>query len=297
MASPTAGKKKVVKKKTTKRKGTKGPAVRNRLLTAEQAGERGILEGNGAVDHEGIGEVSEQGAVVPFGGPYVVDVTIEGIKPLLIHGYNVDLIEWLDTLPKGAQEKKRDYPELVCYWDKPFIPVKNGKPPFKKAPRAILCGATDWIHRAMVEAGKRFSDPSSSGGRKSAKELVEAGVEVIGETGDIDVTPFWVAPRVGSTTSKEKYKKASTWDCLDKRRVTVGTAAVPRVRPMMMPGWRLKYVITVTEPSFIPVTGENTKGPSLRSLIEAAGARQGLGDYRPKFGKFCIVEWEVRDDD
>ena len=286
------------RKTTAKKKPATKKKPRNRMLTQEQMDERGALsDGNGAAREEGLGAFSEEGTVMPFEGPYTVHVTLQGVKPILLHAYNVDLIEWLDTLAKGAQEKKQDYPELVCYWDRPFKPVKNGKPPFKKDPKAILCGATDWLHRAMVEAGKRFTDPSSTGGRKSAKELVEAGVEVLGETGDMEVTPFHVAPKVGSAAAKRKYSTTKMWDYLDKRRVTVGTAAVPRVRPALAPGWRLKYVVTVTEPSLIPPTGGTNKHPSLRALIDAAGSRQGLADYRPKFGKFEIVEWDVQDAD
>lgn len=288
--------------KTDKSKRTKRPTKtargrgRGGMMSPEQAEESGVLTGNGRDNGEALGTFQDDGAEPSMVGPYTVHIEIEGTRPILIHGYNVDLIEWLETLPKGAKEKKRDYPELYCYWNKPYEVSKKSTPPIKKPSRAVLCGATDWLWRAMVEAGKRFTDPSSYGGRKSAKELVEAGVQVLGEDGDIDVTPFYVAPGVGRTTRRTKYAKATTWDYLDKRPVVVNNSRVPRVRPAMGPGWRLRYVLHVTEPELIPVTASGNR-LSLRTLVDAAATRQGLGDFRPKFGLFRVTEWDVQDDD
>ncbi len=278
-------------KKTTARTKKKTPANRMRgVVSTDEATDRGAI-GNG--NGHAAGVFSEDGAQIEHAGPYTVHVEIEGIAPLLIHGYNVDLIEALDGLPKGAKEKKKDYPEHVCFWDRPFKPNKTkGFPFFHRDSKAILCGSTDWLHRAMVEAGRRHKDPSSAGGRKMAKELVAAGVIVTGEDGNADVTPFYTAGSVGGTTRRKSYTKCKTWDYLDKRRCVVGQAAVPRVRPAMAPGWRLRFSITVSTPEYIPVTA---RGFSLRTLVDEAGALQGLADYRPKFGRFKVVNWEVED--
>jgi len=147
------------------------------------------------------------------------------------------------------------------------------------------------MHRALVESGRRHKDPSSAGGRKMAKELVAAGVIVTGENNDADVTPFYVAPSVGGTTQRKKYSTTKTWDYLDKRRVVVNNSAVPRVRPAMAPGWRLRFNITVSTPEYIPPTAS---GLSLRTLLDEAGQLQGLADYRPKFGRFKVVNWEMQ---
>lgn len=294
----------MAKKKTAKKKKAAASVNGNGhgTLTTEQAVDRGIIPGDPPTRKGrkkttgGRGEGLPLGSPIDgpetaFAGPYVVHVTIEGVAPLMYHAYNVDLIEWLDTLGKGAAEKKRDYPELMCFWDKPWLPVKNGKPPIKKDPKAYLCGHTDWFHRAIVEIGRRMTDPTSN--RRSAKDLFAAGITVTGVDIDMavaaDLTYLMVPPTGGGSAKKKKYQKTKNWDYLDKRRVTVNNSAVPRCRPCIAPGWRLTYEVTVNTPSLIPLK-------VLREAIDMAGKLQGLGDFRPKFGRFTVCEWEVQDD-
>lgn len=68
--------------------------------------------------------------------------------------------------------------------------------------------------------------------------------------------------------------------CFDSRSVKVGQQKVTRTRPMFR-NW------TVTT-SFI-LDGEALRADELDMVIEAAGRSIGVGDYRPRFGRYTAT--------
>ena len=77
-----------------------------------------------------------------------------------------------------------------------------------------------------------------------------------------------------------------TWDYLDRRRVRVGRRSTTRIRPAIKAGWEAEFVVLVTNSDYI--------SPSLlQVMIEKAGLIAGLGDFRPTFGRFEVVHFEV----
>lgn len=68
---------------------------------------------------------------------------------------------------------------------------------------------------------------------------------------------------------------------VDIRSVKVGTAKVARCRPIFH-SWALRFTILFDEASL--QRGE------LDAAVNDAGAMVGLGDYRPRFGRFEIAE-------
>lgn len=181
--------------------------------------------------------------------PYIVDVTIEGVAPILFHAYDVEVVEQKASARKGSREKKEDNVESFVY----------------RNDAGELCVPGLNFKAAMAEAAKRFPDPSSP--RKSARDLVRAGV--------------LVSPFLASLGTK-------TWDAIDKRGVVIQkTSRVTRQRPMMREGWRCTFEIEVQESEFI-------REELLREIVDRAGRFGGLGDYRPDFGRFKVVKWERR---
>jgi hypothetical protein len=122
------------------------------------------------------------------------------------------------------------------------------------------------FHGALINAAKFLQDPRSP--RKSAADLVKAALIVQ----DI------VAPLEPAT--KE-------WDFIDKRRVFVQRSGITRERPAMRAGWRVSFKILVALPEYI--------APQLlNELVGNAGKLIGLCDYRPTYGRFQIVAFDVR---
>lgn len=65
-----------------------------------------------------------------------------------------------------------------------------------------------------------------------------------------------------------------------RKGVKVGAARVMRVRPMLPVGWRLSFVLEFDE----TIISESNLA---KAMIEA-GTLVGLGDWRPKFGRFLV---------
>lgn len=114
-------------------------------------------------------------------------------------------------------------------------------------------------------AGKFRQDPRSP--RKSAFDLCKAGI--------IPITPI---------ASFEP--KTANWDFEHAARVTIQRAGVTRIRPAMREGWRLTFNLLVTTPEYLP--------PHMVSdLISSAGRLVGLCDFRPTYGRFTVVSFDI----
>lgn len=124
----------------------------------------------------------------------------------------------------------------------------------------------EYLRGAIVGASKFQQDPRSP--RKSASDLFKAAV--------ISLTPL------ASLGTKE-------WDYTDKRRVCIQRNAITRSRPAMKEGWRATFILMVNLPEYVDAQ-------LLNSTIAAAGKLIGLGDFRPSFGRFNVIRFEVLDD-
>lgn len=120
----------------------------------------------------------------------------------------------------------------------------------------------EYLRGAVIGAAKFRQDPRSP--RKSAMDLFKAAIVV--------TTPL------ASLGTAE-------WDFLDKRRVLVQRQGITRVRPAMRAGWKVTFDLMVILPEYIDRM-------TLRETIESAGRLIGLGDFRPTFGRFGIINFE-----
>jgi len=60
-----------------------------------------------------------------------------------------------------------------------------------------------------------------------------------------------------------------------------------RYRPLFNPGWKARFSVTLADTELVEVD-------RLKEMIDHAGARIGIGDWRPKFGRFYVSEFKVR---
>jgi hypothetical protein len=125
-----------------------------------------------------------------------------------------------------------------------------------------LCIPGEYLRMAIVGAAKFRQDPRSP--RKSAMDLYKASV--------ISITPL-------ASLGKQE------WDYEDRRRVVIQRNGINRVRPAMRAGWRAQFGFMVNLPEYVDRN-------SLRETIESAGRLIGVGDFRPTFGRFGIVNFE-----
>jgi hypothetical protein len=129
-----------------------------------------------------------------------------------------------------------------------------------------LCIPGEYLRQSIAGpagAAKFRQDPRSS--RKSALDLYKAGVVSLTELATLGV---------------------KDWDLLDQRRVTVQRAGITRMRPAMLAGWRAEFDLQVLLPEYIPPM-------DLLDVITRAGQLVGVGDFRPTYGRFAVIRFEV----
>ena len=71
--------------------------------------------------------------------------------------------------------------------------------------------------------------------------------------------------------------------------VCIQRAAITRVRPAFTPGWGAEFEITVLLPDYV-------SDAFLHRLVSDAGRFVGLGDFRPTYGRYQLVHWDVIQD-
>jgi hypothetical protein len=125
-----------------------------------------------------------------------------------------------------------------------------------------ICLPGLYLRGSIINAAKFRQDPRSP--RKSAMDLYKAGIVA--------------TTHLASMGTKE-------WDYLDKCRVTVQRQGINRVRPAFRAGWKATIELMVLLPEYIDRN-------ILRETIESAGRLVGIGDHRPTFGRFGIVNYQ-----
>jgi len=115
------------------------------------------------------------------------------------------------------------------------------------------------------EAGKSFPDPASP--RKSLRDRLKAIVVPESEYGLIN-------------------GGVKDWDFVDMRRVVIQRAGITRSRPAFFEGWTIEFQIMILEPEYL-------QPARLFELVESAGKFQGLGDFRPTFGRYRVAKFET----
>lgn len=188
-------------------------------------------------------------------GDVLIDVTIEGVAPLLLHAYT-DAAAQKATTGQGAVAvgdpgTPREQAEDVLYRD------TDGT--------LIVPGAN--VYRAIIDAGK-FHKSGKSKVTTMKNSLVPTGV--------------WMETAVCPIDDGGK-----GWE-VDTRPIRIPSTGgrILRHRPRF-DTWRLSFSLRVDTSTF------DTK--IVRALIDDAGSKIGLGDFRPDckgpFGRFVVVAW------
>jgi hypothetical protein len=76
------------------------------------------------------------------------------------------------------------------------------------------------------------------------------------------------------------------WDYEHRCRVQVQRNGVTRVRPALSVGWSASFVLLVNLPEYV-------SPEMLHGLLTDAGRLIGLGDFRPTYGRFQVVRFEM----
>lgn len=131
--------------------------------------------------------------------------------------------------------------------------------------KGFLCIPGEYLRQSIIGAAKFKQDPRSP--RKSAMDLFKAGV--------VSITPLACSG-------------LKQWDYEDRRRVVIQRSAITRSRPALKAGWRVTIQLMCNLPEYISPT-------FLNEVIQNAGRLVGIGDFRPSYGRYAVVGFELLD--
>lgn len=190
---------------------------------------------------------------------YTVSVSVEGTAPLMQHRFPMPD---LANLSKGGNRSTgaKDYTQE---WREYFYADADGQ----------IYQPASHFEGALVKAAVGFKVTGKRG--KTYKDLFSANVFV--EPDRIPHDGFTVPEELDADADKPLY--------LDVRPVIVQRARVVRIRPCFAHGWKLNFEIVVNDDEIQPGL--------LQDVLTLAGKTVGIGDYRPRFGRFSVVKFEV----
>jgi hypothetical protein len=117
----------------------------------------------------------------------------------------------------------------------------------------------EYLRQSIINAAKYRQDPRSP--RKSAMDLFKAGVVSLTKVAGL---------------GKKK------WDYEDRRRAVIQRSGITRVRPALLAGWKARFELMVLLPEYIDLS-------MLLDTATNAGRLIGVGDFRPTYGRFQVV--------
>lgn len=189
---------------------------------------------------------------------YSVFVQIEGISPLLQHRFP---LPDLANLSKGGK-KQTGATDFTQEWRNYFYATREGD----------IYQPAAHIEGALITAAVNYKIVGKRG--KSYKDLFRAAVFV---------SPDEI--RHGVKVPETLTTDADAPLYVDMRPVVVNRARVVRLRPAFSPGWKLSFEIQVIDDQIDPVL--------VQDILVLAGKTVGIGDYRPRFGRFNVTHFQL----
>jgi hypothetical protein len=123
-----------------------------------------------------------------------------------------------------------------------------------------LCQPAEHIYQAMCKAASDFQVKGK--GKKTYKGVV---------TGNVVIAPEFISH------GRKDYE-------IDSRPVRIQRARIIRRRPFLQK-WSLSFEIKVLDEDLLPKE-------VLNAVLVKAGESVGIGDYRPRFGRFIVTKFE-----
>lgn len=168
----------------------------------------------------------------------------------------------LATLSKGGKKSTGSI-DYTQEWREYFYATEDGE----------IYQPSSHFEGALVKAAVNFKVSGKRG--KSYKDLISANVVVDPERILFGVH---VPEELDADADKQLY--------LDVRPVIVNRARVVRIRPTFKAGWELSFNLQVLD--------DEIQSELLQDILILAGKTVGIGDYRPKFGRFNVIEYKMQ---
>lgn len=191
---------------------------------------------------------------------YSIDVHIQGSTPLLQHKFAPAA---LATLMEGAS-KRTGAPDYSLEWLDTMYVTLDG----------YLCQPATHVEGALVRAGSAFKVKGKSG--KTWRDAMRAYCYVQPN----DIVHLYQGNSV-KAPGPELLTTPTEHLSVNVMRVIVNRSAVARLRLMIGAGWELAFTIEVHD--------EQLRPEVVRTILDEAGRSVGIGDFRPRYGRFRVT--------
>ena len=189
---------------------------------------------------------------------YEVNCRIVGTAPLMQHRYPMPD---LTALGKGGK-KQTGAVDYTQEWRGYLYATKDG----------MVVQPAVHIEGALIKAATNFKIQGKRGA--SYKDLFKAALFIAPDEIPHNVA---VPDELDADGDKILY--------LDVRPVVVQRARVVRIRPTFKPGWELDFTINVID--------DGLPADIVQDALTLAGQAVGIGDFRPRFGRFSVARFEI----
>lgn len=194
-------------------------------------------------------------------------VTIQGTADLLMNAFPMEQ----PTAGEKGSTKATVAKDWSQEWREKLYALDDGT---IYQPEAHLIGA-------LVKAAVTEKIPGRRG--KTYRDAVKGGVFIEPACiphEQVRVADFEEAPVI-TGPAPEGFKERVY---VDRRPVRVQRARVIRLRPALCRGWQLKFQLQTLDNDF--------RIDALKSILDTAGREVGIGDFRPRFGRFIVTNFE-----
>lgn len=142
---------------------------------------------------------------------------------------------------------------------KVYVPQEEAEKCLYKNPKGEIYQPAEHIFQSMVRAAVDFKFEK----KRTYKDVITSGIVV--------------QPEEISVIYEGQYE-------IDARGAVVQRARVVRWRPRFNK-WKLRFTINILD-------DQNISIPTLKEILERAGCTKGIGDYRPRFGRFMVTAFK-----
>lgn len=189
---------------------------------------------------------------------YTVSVTVRGIAPLIQHRFPMPD---LTNASKGGTRKSGAI-DYSTEWKQGLYVNKEGE----------IFQPAIHFEAALTAAAAQFK---VTGGRgRSYKDLFKSAIFISPD----EILHGLKAPETLTADADEKLY-------IDARPAVVQRARIVRLRPAFKAGWELSFEIECLDDQIHP--------DLLQDVLTLAGRNVGIGDHRPRFGRFAVSRFEV----
>jgi hypothetical protein len=195
---------------------------------------------------------------------YRIEARIRGTAGLLQHAFGQTA---MDTLQENAK-RQTGTPDYSLEWMATMYTDRQG----------LLVQPASHIEGAMQKAAASFKMKGKGG--KTWKDPVKAYCYVMPDNiPHLRNNEYVPAPTADLLPNPTEYLSVSIM------RVKVQRAAVARSRLLIAPGWELAFTMEVQD--------EQLRPDVLETILQEAGRAVGIGDYRPRYGRFDVTHFQV----